>query len=1426
MTLPTQSPEGMAASPIHLHGGRWWLRLLLWLVLVACLLPPLAYFVLGREAVLQTLVPMLLERAKLTQQVKLGGIHGSLWGPLTIESIDFSNGTDRLQVQQLTLDWQPQALLRKRLVLDRLQAKRVRYQSTSAGKMVFPQYLGLPPSLPLESLHIAALQVQEFEWRTSEQPLQLRELRLALSSSEGRWELAQGQVQSPWGRLQIAGSLQQQAPFALEAGASLALDPSLSAGLLHQAKLQLRGDLRHIHLDAQAALLAGKESQLQAQLDVNPFLPQPVRALKLNASHVNPAQWQPNYPQADISLALDLQHLAEQWRGQVQIQNTQSGAINAQRLPIQSITAQLTGNDAHLQLEQLLLELGTGGQFRGRADWQPSAAQFQVALHTNNLNLQGFDTRMKAGKIIGDVVLGTVAQKANPASPLLEQMVLTAKLAQQGLRLDFQAAVQQQVLRVQQAVLRLGKGQLAWAGELDLNAPSKFRANGQMQHFDPSQFGQYPVADLNGDLKIQGQLQPQWQVQVQSRLQPSRFLQQPLSGQATVQADAQHLTNLDLNVHFGPNLVLAKGDLGGVNDRLTWQLEGQDLSTFGWGGTVQAAGVVSGGFAHTQTSIDIQSRGIHKSGSAQLAAESFLQAQGQIVLRPALGGKLSLTAEHLNPAAWGAYPPGNVNAQAQMSYEAGSAPQSHQKLSLEMNLTPGSLMGLSLGGQLRFEAMDKQIQALAVAVSWGKNQLEVKQLAGPEPVFDWMFDLPQLPASLLPALTATNAVPPYFAAQGRWQGHLQAHTVQTVLTAYGIKTELSLAGAFTPGQGWQGNLQRLRSQLQGANKLNERQIGSLQAPVKLQWDAATKQFSAQAARFEFEGGHVQLESASWNPQQWRVKASASGVPLSLLGWLEPTSRLGGGLRGDLRFGLALDLNSAEHLNGSAHVVRESGDWRPGPALLQGAPLSQPSQPSQSSQLSQGLGLQTLQADLVIKDDALQLQAQVSGKQVGQAQIQLASKLARRDGRWGLPGNSPLQLQASATFDNIGSLAALAGAGEQLVLGGKMTLKLEGSGSIAEPVFSGNVTGDDLMLRWINEGLVLRNGALRAQWNGSQLQVQDLHFDGVQAQGVVQFAGAQTRLNMQIKATQLTLLSRPDRLLVVSGQSAVDFDAQGLRLTGQLKADRAQLELVAQDSPTLSDDIRFFRGQRLQEKTNPVLPLRVDLDMDLGEQFQVRGQGLDVRLTGKLHWQALEKRGPRLLGEVQVAEGTYRAYGQKLVIERSSINFLGAWDNPGLNIRAFRPRADARLEAEMEPQVGVELTGTLLAPQARLVSTPALPDSEKLAYLVLGHGLEGAGGQELSLLSAASTALFGQTNETLSNKLGLDELGVSYAKGVNNAVLTLGKRLSKQAFLRFEQGVGSASGLVKLRYLFSSRLSVQAQGGSNNAVDAFYSFRFD
>jgi translocation and assembly module TamB len=1361
------------------------------LLLLLVLLPAILYFALGREAVSQTLLPLLVQRAGLSQ-VQLGAIHGSLWGPLTIDRIDFKDAKDRIQVQQLELDWQPWQLLRGRLVLHRLQAERVNVESMGGGQVVFPSNLGLP-----FELQIATLQVQQLDWGMSQQTqqqLHFQQITLALLSQGGRWELQRGRVLSPWGALQAAGSLQHVAPFALAGSVTAELNETLAGALAPQVALKLGGNLRQIHLDGRAQ---GEGGLLQAQVDLTLFDSLPVSALKLNVENLNPARWQKKYPQADINLALDLQHTGGRWRGQLQMRNADNGQLDAQRLPLQGMSANVAGTGAHLQLEKLLLDLGKGGQFRGKADWDAhTASQFQFVLHTDNLNLQAVHSRLKATRIEGD--LG------------LEKMTLSANLAQQGLRLDFQASLAQQVLQVKQARLRLNQGQLAWSGELDFAGPMKFQADGQVLHFDPSRFGQYPVADLNGDIKVKGQLLPEWQVNVQSDLRPSRLMQRALSGRVSLQADAQRVQNLDLNVRFGVNSVRAKGDLGGVRDQLSWQVDGTDLAAFGWGGAVQAQGVVSGGFARPQTTIEMNALVVRKSGRERALADgSVLRAQGQLLLRPPFGGNLSLNAAHLNPAAWGDYPAANLNAKVELQLDRADRAG---RAGLDLHLEPSTLMGLPLGGKAKFQVDKAQMQGVDVALSWGKNSLSVKQLAGLETALDWALIVAQLPAKSSPPASDIA-----IKAQGRLQGTLRTHTLQAQATVQGVQTDFFLSGAWMDGpdagRGWQASLQRWRTEV--GRDVPNATVGAgittitLQAPVKLQWEQANKQFTMQAARFDFDGGTIQLDGSVWNPREWRSKGRASGVPLTSLAWLEPgwKPRLGGGLR----FGFLWDLASAEHLNGRLHLTRESGDWRPG------------------RELPQGVGLETLQAEVNLKDDALQLQLDVNGKQIGQAHLQFGSRLARRDGRWGLPGNSPLTLQGDAQFDSIAWLAGLTGG--QITCSGNLALKITGGGSIGAPVFSGDVVGEALGLRWINEGLVLRNGALRAQWNGPNLQIQDLHFDGVQAQGALRFADAQTSLRLTAKANQLTLLSRPDRLLVVSGQSEFEFDAAGLRLSGNLKADRAQLELVAQDTPALSDDIRLFRDQRLQEQSNPTLPLRVDLGLDLGNQFQVRGQGLDVRLAGKLHWQALARRGPRLIGEVQAVEGTYTAYGKKLKLERSSINFSGAWDNPGLNIRAFRQRTDSLLDSNTEPDVGVELSGTLLAPQAKLVSTPALPDSEKLAYLVLGHGLEGANGQqELDILSAASTALLGGANENLTsnltNKLGLDDLGVSFAKGVDNAVLTLGKRLSRRAYLSFEQGVGSASGLVKLRYSFNSRLSVQLQGGSNNAADAFYSFRFD
>ncbi|MEO8600440.1 MAG: translocation/assembly module TamB domain-containing protein, partial [bacterium] len=218
---------------------------------------------------------------------------------------------------------------------------------------------------------------------------------------------------------------------------------------------------------------------------------------------------------------------------------------------------------------------------------------------------------------------------------------------------------------------------------------------------------------------------------------------------------------------------------------------------------------------------------------------------------------------------------------------------------------------------------------------------------------------------------------------------------------------------------------------------------------------------------------------------------------------------------------------------------------------------------------------------------------------------------------------------------------------------------------------------------------------------------------------------------------------------------------------------------------------------------------------------------DAQVGGSLRVRVDDGQLPRANGSIEVVKGTYSAYGQKLVIRRGILAFSGPIDNPGLNILAVRPVPD--IEGNVE--AGVEVRGNALAPRARLVSTPSVPDTEKLSWLVLGHGTDSASASQFDALSAAANALFGATQGAslqarMAQSIGIDEFGIGRAQGLETTVLTFGKRISSRAFLTYEQGVSGASTLVKLRYQLSKRFSVQAETGTSTALDLFYTWSYD
>jgi len=248
------------------------------------------------------------------------------------------------------------------------------------------------------------------------------------------------------------------------------------------------------------------------------------------------------------------------------------------------------------------------------------------------------------------------------------------------------------------------------------------------------------------------------------------------------------------------------------------------------------------------------------------------------------------------------------------------------------------------------------------------------------------------------------------------------------------------------------------------------------------------------------------------------------------------------------------------------------------------------------------------------------------------------------------------------------------------------------------------------------------------------------------------------------------------------------------------------------------------GRETESKRALPFAARLAIDVGLGERFHVSGRGIDGRLTGNLQFRSDPDALPTLTGNIRVVDGFYNAYGRKLSIERGVISFLGPIDNPALDILALRK--------EQAVEAGVAVTGTVKAPVVRLVSEPNVPDSEKLSWLVLGHGLNEAGSSDLQLLQAALGPLLsrgrpdGGLDSRLAQATGLDEVGIKARGGLENSVIALGKRLSSRLYISYEKGLFAASNAVKLRYTLSPRWSVQTQAGTDSAIDLFFNFSFD
>ncbi len=370
-------------------------------------------------------------------------------------------------------------------------------------------------------------------------------------------------------------------------------------------------------------------------------------------------------------------------------------------------------------------------------------------------------------------------------------------------------------------------------------------------------------------------------------------------------------------------------------------------------------------------------------------------------------------------------------------------------------------------------------------------------------------------------------------------------------------------------------------------------------------------------------------------------------------------------------------------------------------------------------------------------------------------------------------------------------------------------RLDGSGTLGGTLLAPNVIGQVRLGggRLVGGELPTRIEDLRldAHIAGERVELSGTWTGGDKGQGSLGGSLAWSQgldVDLTLRGNSLPVAVEPYANLDVDPDLRVHMAEGRLALSGTVRVPRGTIKIreLPPQAVRLSSDAHLV-GEQDEEAP---LQLAMDVNVEVGqERLSFSGFGLTADLAGHL------KVGDNLAarGELNLKNGRYRAYGQRLDLRRARLLFAGPLDQPYLDVEAVRKIGDVT--------AGIRLNGRADEPTTQVFSTPAMSQEQALSYLVLGRPLErGSDGNALGQ-AALALGLSGSSSLTsdLAQKLGLKDFQI----GDDGATGVLTDRLS----IRYGLGVLEPTSVVALRYELTRRLYLEAASGLASSLDLFY-----
>jgi translocation and assembly module TamB len=1009
------------------------------------------------------------------------------------------------------------------------------------------------------------------------------------------------------------------------------------------------------------------------------------------------------------------------------------------------------------------------------------------------------------------------------------------------------------------------------AGELralltDLQGSPAWQAELTLKQAELAQFTQAFPARMAGQLRAQGSFEA---ADLDAELQ----LEEPRIGEIATRLHAAYDRGTirigDLRISNGDGLALTaegayQSESGELSADLRWQglgwpLRGEKYDISSENGRLSLQGLVDAydyRLTMQATRPEVASLQLDAAGRGTLEqielADLSLQLQqgaiegrGKLTWTPELSWQMVLTGEGVNPAMLHPMFPGDLQFNLDTR---GAIGEGGTDGSFNLNRLSGSLRDYPLNGKGRLTLEQDRLTVDALEIVTGENRIAVAGDLGDRLEIRWSVDAPKL-ASFWPGLSGR------LEAKGDLSGTLQAPGLTAAVEAAELSLDgyrvgqlkadaafetageqhLSLAlksqGLSGFGKQWEsldidlaGRLPRHRLQIDLAGKqvprFSLRGVSGWHAGERLQGELQQLQFSSP------EVGEWRLESATayrldasqqtvepfclvsvearlcsrFNHQSngWKTELRAQRLPLKLL---QPFLPAGTKIVGDVELEAGFSADATSGMTGGAElkIPRGGFDFVLGTA-------------QQQVDFSGG------EVSAVIDPEGLRADIQLPLQQLGGFELNLA-----------LPGFDPTQLNPDRQAlrgrikGGIGNLAMLTAISPQLQNSrGELSVDMSLGGKLSGPYIDGGAKLTRGAVDIPALGIELRDIEMSMQ--APDRETLSLEASVRSGKGRLTINGT-TRMDADngypstftIEGERWLAVNVPEAEVELSPNLSLRHSAEKSLLEGQVHLPYARIRPRALPETAVSDSSDLVVvGDADEARKQADTPLYAKVRLSLGKRVSFDGFGLRGRLTGGL--MIIDEPGRPVVGRgrLGISDGVYQAYGQDLKIERGYALFADSpVDNPGLDVRAAREIDDVT--------AGMRITGTMKKPDLKLFSTPSMPETDILSYIITGRPGGESSGKTAGALAMLQASGASNVAAELARQLGLEELRVDTGSSLEEASLVAGTYLSPRLYVQYVNELATSETKIRMRYDLTDRWQLEAETGRTQSGDFFYTF---